>query len=130
MLTSGFTTFHKDEKIRDQLGRGFVVGELAQTTTIQTKGQVEENGVMVDAIITRESVELYYQVLWENARLVSPSLHKSTDLIWEMLTEDFLSFDADEDDEDEDEEDDENEEYDTMYTTQAETAALPENPSF
>lgn len=112
MLTNGFTVFHKNTDIAQKLGRGFVVGELPQKTTIQTQGTVVKDGQEVPAIITEEEVKIHYQVLWENARTVSPSLHASTDLVWEMLTEEYVALSL-EDDEDEENDEGEEEEEDT-----------------
>lgn len=113
MLTNGFTVFHKDSNLSAKLGRGFVVGELQQKTTIQTQGTVLKDNVEVPAIVTEESVKIHYQVLWDNARTVSPSLHSSTELVWEMITEEFLDLASQADDEDDDDFDDE-EDDDTL----------------
>jgi len=114
MLTNGFTVFHKDTNLSSKLGRGFVVGDLSKKTSIQYQTTIVKDGTQLNAITTEEQVELFYQVLWENVRTVSPSLHASTDLVWEMLTDDYLAIETESDEDDEDfeeeyeEEDEEN----------------------
>ena len=81
-LNTAFTVLHKETEAQEQLGLGTVVGDLIRSTKVQYQDKIVKNGVQIPAMVTEEKSELMYQVLWENARDVSPSLHKSTDLVW------------------------------------------------
>lgn len=106
---TSFTVFHKNPEARKTLGRGFVVGKLEQRTTYQYQG-VLPNG-KTPALLSEEKIVIKYEVLWEEARHVSPSLHVATDLEWEMLTEEYvLAQDDEETTDDEEEETEEGEE--------------------
>ena len=102
-LNTTFTVLHKNNEAQEQLGLGTVVGDLIRSTKVQYQDKIVKNGSTIPAMITEERTELMYQVLWENARDVSPSLHKSTDLMWV----DVAGIDDGEDDEDLEEEVDE-----------------------
>lgn len=104
MLTTSFVVSHKDQKISESLGLGFVVGELSEKETLAYQVKVEIDGQEINAIKTVESIKTSYKVLWTKNRSVSPSIHQPDELEWEMLTEEFLM-------EDDETEDDETEEY-------------------
>ena len=91
---TSFTVFHKNPEVRESLGRGFVVGTLQEITKYQFQGVLPNTKTA--ALITQSKVVLKYQVLWENQRHISPSLHNATDLEWEMLTDEYLAAMADE----------------------------------
>jgi len=90
MTVKSFTVFHKDKEARTALGRGFVVGKQPQITKYQYQGFLPNS--KTPALITESKVVLKYEVLWEGAREISPSLHLSTDLEWEMLTDELLAY--------------------------------------
>lgn len=104
---TSFTVYHKNPEAREVLGLGFVVGKVEQRTSYQYSGilpsSTPEN--QIPSVITEEKIVIKYEVLWDNQRHISPSLHLSTDLEWFMLTDDFLAPQADDDsDTDEDNE--------------------------
>ena len=107
--TTSFTVFHKNPEAKTVLGRGFVVGKVEQKTSYQYQGVLPKSeGSPIACLVTEEKIVIKYEVLWENQRHVSPSLHLSTELEWELLTEEYLAItsgvDTDDDDEDEGEE--------------------------
>lgn len=90
---TSFTVLHKNPVAREKLGLGFVVGKIEQVTSYQYQGHLpleKEGQEPILAVITQNKVILKYEVLWENAREISPSVHLSTDLEWQQLTEEFL----------------------------------------
>lgn len=106
MTVKSFTVFHKNPEARKALGRGFVVGKVEQKTSYQYQGTLPNTEII--SVITEEKIAIKYEVLWENNRRVSPSLHLCTDLEWEMLTDEYmLAMEAEDEDEEEEEESEE-----------------------
>lgn len=97
---TSFTVYHKNPEAREVLGRGFVVGKVEQVTSFGYQGVLPNS--QTPAFITENRIVIKYEVLWDNQRHVSPSLHVATDLEWEALTEEYLMINA-ADDEDENE---------------------------
>lgn len=99
-ISTPFTVLHKNPEAREALGIGTVVGDVQKKRKEQTKESVVRGNKSVEALVTEEKITMYYQVLWENARDTSPSLHKSTDLIWnEILLSSEEMFEEEEEDE-------------------------------
>lgn len=104
MLTTSFIVQHQDEKIRDQLGFGFVVGEHHTKETISMNVEIVVDGQKTNAVKTIENTITQYKVLWDKARNVCPSVHAPNELEWVRLTEEYLADTYGDDEEEEGEE--------------------------
>ena len=79
MLSKTFTVKHKDPEAAG-LGIGIVVGDLISKTLYQYETSIQKPGrPAIKALCTEETAQLFYQVLWANAKENGVSVHPSSD---------------------------------------------------